>query len=245
MLQIIKHKDGIQLKLSSELTIVNNAVEEIKQFVSQYTKQNIQSINLVLRELLNNAIEHGNKRNKSLVVTCLVEYLGHSRFRITVEDEGEGFDLMRLDLRVSHDPSQIRNRGLSLINSYVDQIESNPKGNRITVYLGIQEDVIFRVMDDGPCKIIQPTGNLTGNIAERFRSIIQSSANTSTSHFRFDLSYVNDMDSIILSLFVIFSNMVRDNHQNSILEIVNANQDIVSLFQMTRLDRIYQISINQ
>ncbi len=47
------------------------------------------NLNFVLRELLNNAVEHGNCFQEALEVTCTL-YFGEEHIEIQVQDEGAG-----------------------------------------------------------------------------------------------------------------------------------------------------------
>lgn len=58
-------------------------------------KQAAFAVNFALRELLINAIEHGNRNIKEKKVTCIVNYT-KSYIIIEVIDEGKGFDLHAL-----------------------------------------------------------------------------------------------------------------------------------------------------
>lgn len=55
--------------------------------------------------------------------------------RLTVEDEGEGFDYRSLDLKLPEGCGRIRDRGYKLVNAYCDKIEFAAPGNRVTAYL--------------------------------------------------------------------------------------------------------------
>jgi len=164
------------------------------------------------------------------------------RFKMVVEDEGEGFDYQDIQLSMPDDPNQIRNRGLSLANAFSDQLEFNEKGNLITSYITIRPETVFNVTDDGNRKIIKPTGDITAETAEQFRTLLLNLLNDGHSRYCFDLSDVQDIDSIALSIFVIFSNMVSDRFPDAKLEIIDMSKDIVNLFRMTRLDQNYRIS---
>jgi hypothetical protein len=51
-----------------------------------------------------------------------------------------------------------------------------------------------------------------------------------------------EIDSISLSLFVVFNNMLNKRGLQPELEVVNAERDISRLFHMTRLSRIYHFA---
>jgi len=241
MLTSLQDEDYLEFKFSSEIKMVNKIIKEIRSFFQNYEIEEDANIILVLRELINNAIEHGNKKDKNLIVTVIITHMADKRFKIVVEDEGNGFDYNSINYRLSDDPTQVRNRGLCLVNSFVDEIEFNDYGNKITVFVAANESTQFHVTEMDDWTVVQPSGDITAEESDNFRYVMHDCLEQGKTKFRFDLSHVNDVDSIGLSLFVIFSNMAKNQFSNIALEIVNANQDIVNLFQMTRLNRIYEI----
>ncbi len=91
-------------------------------------------LELVVRELLVNAIEHGHRNLPDARVALSVTATGRS-VRIQVDDEGPGFDWragMRADIP---NPTALGGRGLPLIKAYCQEIEYNEKGNSVTVAL--------------------------------------------------------------------------------------------------------------
>jgi anti-sigma regulatory factor (Ser/Thr protein kinase) len=94
-------------------------------------------IGLILRELMANAHEHGNRgnRDKSIFLKLVVSEC--DELRITVEDEGDGFDYSSILSPPDHDSSDNRGRGLTLIASVSKKITFNSKGNCVTVFLNV------------------------------------------------------------------------------------------------------------
>ena len=245
MLNIFQDEDLIQFTLSSEIKMVNDVIQNVRGYLRQYSIEDDKALILTLRELINNAIEHGNRKNLAMNVIASVRRIGDMRFKLIVEDEGKGFDYESKVMEIPDDPSQIRNRGLGLANAFSDQIEFNDIGNRITAYITVRRETHFGVSDDTFWKVIKPTGDITAENADMFRTLLLNLINDGHDKFRFDLSDVEDIDSIVLSIFVIFSNMVSDKFPDAKLEIAHANKDIVNLFRMTRMDQKFQISNNK
>lgn len=72
-------------------------------------------INFVLREIMNNAVEHGNKFDEEKKITCEV-FVENNVLSFEVEDEGEGIDLSSNPFSVDHDYIlRERNRGMKVI----------------------------------------------------------------------------------------------------------------------------------
>jgi serine/threonine-protein kinase RsbW len=86
-----------------------------------------------LFEMLINAVIHGNKNDPSKRVLVLYTVAG-DRIRISVVDEGEGFDSSALE-----SPLDQRNldknygRGIFIVKQYADEVYFNEKGNRILI----------------------------------------------------------------------------------------------------------------
>ncbi|KPA17954.1 Anti-sigma-factor antagonist [Candidatus Magnetomorum sp. HK-1] len=241
MFTFFQEDDYIKFKISSEVKMINKTIKEIRNYLNEYDVEEDGNIVLILRELINNAIEHGNNNNSELTISISISHLKDQRFKIVVEDEGKGFDYYSVNYRVSEDPTQIRNRGLSLVNSFSDEIDFNDIGNMITVYVTAKSETQFQINYDGDWTIVIPGGDITAEEAESFRSVMLKFLDEGRRKFRFDFSHVNDVDSIGLSLFVIFSNMAKKESDDVQLEIVRAKQEVIHLFQVTRLNRIYKI----
>jgi len=241
MLQITHDQDFLQFKFSTGFSLIKKIISEIRSFFSQCYVENESNIILLIRELLNNSIEHGNKNDSSLIIKLSIRKIAKSRFKIIIEDQGQGFDYNNMDISISDDPTQIRNRGLGLINAFADEVVYNSKGNIVTVYVTCEPETDFEIFEDNDFKIIRPTGDITSEIAEKFRSTLLKLIEDKNQKFRFDLKNVKDIDSIVLSLFVVFSNMINDRFSNSELEIINANPDVLNLFYMTYLNKVYKI----
>ncbi len=77
------------------------------------SKQRLFKINFMLRELLNNAVEHGNGFNVEKEVYCLVEYDSNS-LRFEISDEGSGIDMKA---QSADRGIKTRNRGYETISA--------------------------------------------------------------------------------------------------------------------------------
>ena len=129
----------ISFTFSSDRKLVNHVIGMAEYFIRHNRSFKSKDLNIVLRELLNNAIEHGNRGEKESSIMCSIELKSSEKAVIIVEDDGQGFDYHDLDLSLPTDGSKISNRGLILVNALSDRIEFNEKGNRITVFLTLKE----------------------------------------------------------------------------------------------------------
>ena len=91
------------------------------------------NLSIALSESLINAIKHGNKNDLAKLVRVTTE-VSNDEARITVEDEGDGFDVKK----VPH-PGNPENllktsgRGVLFIQSIMDEAQYNGPGNRLTM----------------------------------------------------------------------------------------------------------------
>lgn len=119
--------------IPSEITRVQAVSGEVLDFLkSMSLSENVMfDIRLCLEEALINAIKYGNKQKKELSVRLLIE-VNDKEVRMTVEDQGEGFDPSKLKDCTS-DENLLNNcgRGVYLIRQLMDTVRYNTKGNSV------------------------------------------------------------------------------------------------------------------
>ncbi len=240
-MEIKQETDRLTMRLASRVRDVADAIHDLRAFLDEDERQDDSGLVLVFRELVNNAVEHGNKKVEDLPVDVELLRLSPGRFRLSVEDRGAGFDFKAVDLSLPEDPTQVRNRGLALANSFADELMFHEPGNKITAWLTLPRPAVFEVVDEDGWRIIRPRGDITAEAAEEFRNLMPELIQDNHKQYRFDLDEVTEIDSIGLSLFIVFANMVRRQSQDAQLEIINTTKEITKLFHMIRLTRIYRI----
>lgn len=85
------------------------------------------SIRLCLEEALVNAVMHGNQNCPECLVRVEMFDEGE-QCRITVQDEGEGFDVETLEMP---DCTQLGGRGVCLIKEFMDDVRFNGSNNSL------------------------------------------------------------------------------------------------------------------
>jgi len=127
-LVIKKSKKNIKIKFPSSFENVNHAVDTILEFVEtkDYSGNHF-DLNLVLMEVLNNAIEHGNGSKPELFVKVNFE-LVRNKITITVKDEGKGINRKKQS-KDSKDMIELRKQGVELYTQLGFYAELNKKGN--------------------------------------------------------------------------------------------------------------------
>lgn len=132
---------SITFRLVSDLTFVHPTLRLAANFAVQFGAKDTSRICIALRELLSNAIVHGNQNVPERMVDCTVEPWSDGQFKITVRDEGEGFDYESLDLTLTDNPWNIRNRGYILLNRVCKGLKFNALGNEVTALVSGAESI--------------------------------------------------------------------------------------------------------
>ncbi|UCF62971.1 MAG: ATP-binding protein [bacterium] len=109
----------------NELFKVENLSNRISKKVS-LSEGKSDNLAIVLTELVNNAILHGNKSQPHKTVTITVTYF-KSNVKVSVKDQGNGFNPSQL--KDPRDPENLwkeGGRGIFLVKNLVDEVEFNP-----------------------------------------------------------------------------------------------------------------------
>jgi len=98
---------------------------------NNFSQEDIFAIHLALEEAFINAIKHGNKMNPDKEVK--IDYLvSPDKVEISMADEGNGFDPEAVaDPRLGENLYKNEGRGLLLMQSYMDVVEFNERGNLV------------------------------------------------------------------------------------------------------------------
>jgi len=128
--QHILHKSW-QLK-STEAEVKKVSCEVLRTLETHdFGEDMIFAVHLSLEEAFVNAIKHGNHDDpqKNISVECLIT---PDKFDISITDEGFGFDPNGVpDPRRNNNLYKSSGRGVLLIQSYMDVVEYNTRGNCI------------------------------------------------------------------------------------------------------------------
>ena len=124
----------------SEILVIESELSELQRVESflkdKFTECDLPAkyfnkVLLCVTEAVVNAIKHGNKNNVHKKVSISV-WCTDREVQIQVEDEGEGFDIVKVE-----DPTEKENirkesgRGIYIIKKLTDTLEYNKKGNKV------------------------------------------------------------------------------------------------------------------
>ena len=123
------------LVIPSDLNAAWNAQQTIMEEVKSrgYSDNAVFAIRLALDEALNNAISHGNKKDKSKKVT--IEYqIGEAAVTISVTDEGPGFNPVNVpDPTLDEFLERPHGRGIMLMRAYMTDVRFGRDGKSVTL----------------------------------------------------------------------------------------------------------------
>ncbi len=118
---------SVNFSFKSSLEDIEYATQLLEKFVNAIfnTISNLEffEYNLILRELLTNAVKHGNKLNKEKNVMLTIFFKNSEKtLGFAVQDEGPGFNYAKHLQSIEKDELRINERGLFLINEFCSNI---------------------------------------------------------------------------------------------------------------------------
>ncbi len=119
--------------LPSQLSAIEPVCEEINRQLNGCGLGRMTfAVELVLRELLNNAIVHGNRENPGKAVTVNLS-IGRRWVRVNVRDQGSGFDWRRAR-RQKPGATAVSGRGMIIAKCYGQRLRCTGNGRQIEVW---------------------------------------------------------------------------------------------------------------
>jgi serine/threonine-protein kinase RsbW len=116
----------------SNLRLIETAIDEITGTIG-INQDSYGKILVATLEAVNNAIKHGNRDDSEKIVDVKIEY-EDKIVRITVTDEGEGFDPTKIpDPTMPENIEELSGRGVFLMTKLSDSISFNEEGNSVTM----------------------------------------------------------------------------------------------------------------
>lgn len=127
----------VTLRLPSDVNCIEEAVELVTRhcLAGHHTTKTIRfRLRVVLSEAISNAIVRGNGEDHTKWVEVRAELVPES-IRLSVTDEGPGFDPDAVPEPLRPEQLDEAGRGLYLIRKLVDAVQFNERGNSICMIL--------------------------------------------------------------------------------------------------------------
>jgi len=120
-------------EISSNIIEADLLKEKIRNILLDYLKEDkIDSLLFCFHELLNNAIEHGNKMDSEKKVYINLT-MNENSVIFSIEDQGIGFDWQtRVRQELDVNSFSERGRGIIMTKLMCDEIKYNNIGNKVT-----------------------------------------------------------------------------------------------------------------
>jgi serine/threonine-protein kinase RsbW len=114
-----------KISISSKIESIDKAVQEAVKFAGEtgVAEEAIFGIDMAVREVITNAVKHGNKMDEKKPVEITFTNSDEG-FEVTVRDFGEGFEIEKVP-----DPTNPENllkasgRGILFMNTFMDKVE--------------------------------------------------------------------------------------------------------------------------
>lgn len=136
MVAVVAAADNLLLRFDSDICFVDYALGIIDDLLSYRGIHDRTDLLIVCRELLKNAVVHGNRNDTRKPVTLRLQVLPGGRCRIEAEDDGSGFDVQARSTEAPAGHPSGCGTGFALIGALADRVVFNEQGNRVTVFLG-------------------------------------------------------------------------------------------------------------
>jgi sigma-B regulation protein RsbU (phosphoserine phosphatase) len=133
MVMELEDRYDLSLTFRSDRGKVRDVVETVMAEVGDLGPEKGFALRLCLEEVINNAMEHGNRKDPEKAV-YLVLKKGRGELTVKVRDEGEGFDYRAWESSWADRPLlSERGRGLVLVRHYADGLEFRGDGNEVVL----------------------------------------------------------------------------------------------------------------
>jgi len=224
---------------SSTYPQMERAICLSRGFISPEDLQASDNAILVLRELLVNAIEHGNQANDTLCVNLHIEKINDDCFRFSVQDQGEGFKPDLNKAVIMPNSGAERSRGLAIVHSLCDEVLILPDQSMVQVCITLQRTIPILVCKNENQWIIEPRGDLSAANSEEFSKVLSEWIESNASACILKLTDVRTMDSISLSALLAFARVLRGDLNNKQAYLQDVQPGLQNLFKLTQIHRLF------
>ncbi len=132
----MNHSPRIDCELRTVLPATLEAIEDFFVEFRRRSRTMLDRVNcfaaeLLVREVLTNAVVHGSHADPARQVRCALRLRGRNLL-IAVEDDGDGFD-WRATRNTVAASSGCSGRGMEILRTYASRVRYNDRGNLVTI----------------------------------------------------------------------------------------------------------------
>jgi len=194
-------------------------------------------IEYILRELFNNAVEHGNKFDENKKVFYEINYYNLD-FNILIWDEGEG---LNLPLQECEDITSCRNRGLSSIIKLGVNLKFNKKTIHANISICQKEMKNMDIELKGSVLNCKIEFNLTSTnvryLVLKMKEELEKYDNYE--ELDIDISEVKSIDSIGITFLIGVYKTLSGKDKK--FKLIGVSDSILQLLKIMKLDEIFEI----
>jgi len=237
---VLTHTEtGISFNFPAAAENVELFIAAVHGFLAEAGLGNLAfDIELLAREALGNAVQHGSAGNPAKTVRASLN-LEPGRLVLVVADEGRGFDWRSLPA-AEPDPRRESGRGLFIIRKYADSFGYNDAGNTLRILKDLPTE--GKGMDTEPDTQVQMTlePRLSAQDAPGLRELFRQRIQEGARRIVLDFSRVESIDSVGIGLLVATHNSLAK--LGGALVLVAVPRDIHQLLTLMRLDKHFSIT---
>ncbi len=212
-----------------------------------YDRAVVDRARIILRELGQNAIEHGCGGREDGVARAICVVAPYY-VRIVVEDDGPGFDFDgTLERLGSRDPAAgKRGRGLIMVDGAADAVRHSPDGRRIEAVVRKEAmSVESRVPGVGECSflgdvvVVTLGGDVDHENSSELNDFLAGLVEGGWHRFVIDLGNTAFMDSSGLSVFALLFEV--QHKQGGAVVLARPNDTVSAAMRLVHIDRMFRI----
>lgn len=247
MYKVDQNKENISFCISSEYQFVDRIIEDTNSFLNESMFTMNYNFRLCFREILINALEHGNKEDPEKEIKCNINIKKNNIAELIITDQGNGFNYGNIQTSIPESSENIRRKGFPIIYSIAEKVAFNKKGNAIKAYIKMDDlkKTNFYINTNAmPVQII-PNVELTAKHANDFRITLIRLYDKGYQEFQLNLINVREIDSINLAVLLSFGKMLYMNGYKNQPEIITSTEEIASLLRMMGFMQFFNIKHKQ
>lgn len=238
-----EHGKKLYIEMSSDLSYIDRLIDDCEGYYKEIESLEFSPMIQILRELLLNAIEHGNRMVKSKRVFCVIENICKNRYKISITDEGGKIKKEMFEQTELAGPGKERSYGIQLINNYSDEVIVDEEYSTVIVYLTLMKKMNWKTVKKDNVFFIEPSKDISAGFAEDMKSVLGKWLDMEMSECNLSLKNVRSIDSISLSLLISFYKVLEKKSGKKKFKICNVDPEIMQLFDVTQLGRLFEIEV--